>query len=72
MNANDDNAPTTDVEVPGTPAEATQETPKPRVITQHGIESMVGQFKTLRVDQPFGVGFRANRLPHFFTEIVGQ
>ena len=39
---------------------------EPRVVAQHGVEAVVGDLKTFRIDQPFGVGFRADRLPDFF------
>ena len=49
-----------------------EQAPEPRIVAQHGIEDVVSHFVAFRIDQPFGVGFRADRLPYFFVQIVGR
>ena len=48
-----------------------EQAPEPRIVAQHGVEGEMRHFKTFRIDQPCGVGFRADRLPDFFVQIVG-
>jgi hypothetical protein len=48
-----------------------EQMPDPCIIAQHGIEETVCDFEALRIDYPCGVGFRTDRLPQLFLEIVG-
>ena len=49
-----------------------KEAPQPGVIAQHGIEPEMRHFVALGIDQPGGVGLRADRLPDRATQIVAE
>ena len=49
-----------------------QQAREPRIIAQHRVEAEVSQFEPFGVQQPFGIGFRPDRLPDFFLQVVGQ
>lgn len=49
-----------------------QQTGEPRVVAQYRIEEPVRYLTAFRINQLFGIGFRADRLPDFFLEIAAH